>query len=70
MIFIPNDSSTSKLPDFEVTLLLPCFIIFISKVERRIEVAVEKLKLFLLSPPVPHVSIKFPFSFNFNRLRF
>ena len=65
MIFIPNDSSTSKLPDFEVTLLLPCFAILISNVESRIDVAVEKLKLFLLSPPVPQVSIKSPLSFNF-----
>ena len=32
---------------------------------RRIEVAVEKLKLFLLSPPVPQVSRKLPFKFNF-----
>ena len=57
-ILIPSDSKTSKLPDFEVTLLLPCFTIFTLKVDKRIDVAVEKLKLFLLSPPVPHVSIK------------
>ena len=64
-ILIPSDSKTSKLPDFEVTLLLPCFTIFTLKVDKRIDVAVEKLKLFLLSPPVPHVSIKSPFKFNF-----
>ena len=57
VILIPNDSKTSKLPDFEVTLLFPCLEILISKVERSIEVAVEKLKLPLLSPPVPQVSI-------------
>ena len=69
-ILIPSDSKTSKLPDFEVMLLLPCFTIFTLKVDKRIDVAVEKLKLFLLSPPVPHVSIKSPFKFNFKDFTF
>ena len=41
-ILIPRDSKTSKLPDFDVILLLPCLEILILKVDRRIEVAVEK----------------------------
>ena len=64
-ILTPNDSKTSKLPDFEVTLLFPCLEILILKVDKRIEVAVEKLKLPLLSPPVPQVSMNLPVTLIF-----
>ena len=42
-MLIPKDSKTSKLPDFDVTLLFPCFEILILNVDKRIEVAVENV---------------------------
>ena len=62
---IPNDSKTSKLPDFDVTDLFPCFTILTSNDERTIDVAVEKLKLFLLSQKI---SIK-DLTLKFNKAR-
>ena len=55
---VGHEVQARKLPDFELTDLLPCFTIFTSNDDKTIDVAVEKLKLFLLSPPVPQVSIK------------
>ena len=54
---------TSKLPDFEVIDRLPCFTTFTLNDDNTIDAAVEKLKLPLLSPPVPQVSIYSPLNF-------
>ena len=61
-MLIPSDVSTSELPDLEVIDLFPCFATFSPHAEDRMAVAVEILKLPLLSPPVPQVSIKSPSS--------
>ena len=54
---MPIASIKSALPHFELIDLLPCLITGIPALANINETNVEILKLFALSPPVPHRSI-------------
>lgn len=56
-IFTPNSSRTSALPHWLDTDLLPCFATFRPQPATTNATAVEILKVFETSPPVPQVSI-------------
>ena len=54
----PSASSTSALPDFDDTLRLPCLATFAPAAAVTNMAAVEILKVFAPSPPVPTMSTK------------
>ena len=57
LIFILRASKTSPDPHFDETALLPCLATFISMLANNKADAVEIFKVFIPSPPVPHVSM-------------
>ncbi len=57
----PKASNISALPELLVILLFPCFATKHPQAARTIDTVVETLKLLLLSPPVPQLSISFSF---------
>ena len=60
----PIASKKSELPDFPEEDLLPCFAILHPAADATILDAVLILKVFILSPPVPQLSIKLPLIFG------
>ena len=61
-IFTPSAFNTSALPHSLVTPLLPCFATFKPEALATKPAAVEILNAPSPLPPVPHVSITFPFT--------
>ena len=58
-ILIPRALRTSADPHFDVNALFPCLAIGMPCAAKTNAVAVDMLRLFFPSPPVPHVSIEF-----------
>ena len=57
-ILILRASKTSPDPHFEETALLPCLATFVPMLAKSRAEAVEILRVFMPSPPVPQVSIQ------------
>ena len=55
----PKYSKISALPDTPETERLPCFATYPPDAATTNDAAVEMLNVFILSPPVPHMSIIF-----------
>jgi len=60
LTFTPNPSNKSALPHLLVTARLPCLATATPAPETTKAETVLILNVFILSPPVPHVSIKSP----------
>ena len=66
LMLIFNFSKTSAEPHFDDRALFPCFATLIPILAKRSEEAVDILRVFFPSPPVPQVSIIFSDVFTFN----
>ena len=64
-MFAPKTSRISAAPDLEEADLFPCFATGTPPEATTKEAAVDILKVFDLSPPVPTISITSLFKYNF-----
>ena len=65
LILIFNLSNTSAEPHFDERALFPCFATLTSMLASNRDAAVDILRVFFPSPPVPHVSTMFFGVFTF-----